>query len=213
MSEEQELQDRVSQFQEQVRELKKRFDPKDADRVIAADMAATRQQHERNGFLMASSDTLFKYEHEQRAKLDRQLSSDGANAEIKRDVLIGDFKERIAAAQPLPSQAQKHGTSGQNFLLGQILDELQVGRVHQELKGLTRGQVLDKCSASKDETDNAFVRTVEAAVLSNDLERLGIVDDANAEADVLAIPKLKAAIEQRRKARVPEYLFKLQADV
>jgi hypothetical protein len=213
MSEEQQLTDRVSQFQEEVQELGKRFNSTEADRVIAAEMAATRQQHTKNGFLMASNDTLSKYEIDQRVAYDRALSSDGTQVEIKRDVLQSELAAAIEAAQPLRSFALQYGRGTEKWLVAELLDEFKAQGVRADLRGLTRSQMLERYSRLTDDEDNTAVRLIEDAVLRNDLSRLGIVDDANAEADVIVIPKLKAAIEERRKARVPEYLHKLQADV
>ena len=208
-----EITERTAEFQQKVFQWGIRATSSEADKTIAAEMVQARQQHERNGFLMTSQDTLAKYEADQRRAYDRQLSSDGTVLEIERNVLKAEIEEAIAKAQPLQSQAQQHGTSGEKYLLGHILDELQLSRVRSELRGLTRTQVLEQYTASKDDTDNAFVRTIEAAVLANDLPRLGIVEDDNTETDVLVIPRLRDAVNARRRARVPVHLFKAQADI
>jgi hypothetical protein len=52
------------------------------------------------------------------------------------------------------------------------------------------------------------VRTIEDAALGGNLDRLGLQDDP--ERDVEAIARLKQAVTDRRKARVPAHLYELR---
>jgi hypothetical protein len=130
----------VEDFEIKTHQLGVRSTSSEADKVVEAEMAEVRSQHERNGFQMANKQPLEDYEATFRRSYDRELLASGVQLEIERDVLAAAVRDAIASAEPLKSSAQRHGTSGQNFLLAAMLDELQLARVRQEIVGLTRGQ-------------------------------------------------------------------------
>jgi hypothetical protein len=176
----------------------------DADKVVAAEMAAVTAQHQRNGLLLASPDTLRQYEGNFRKHHDQVLLAEGGQIEADREALAAEIDAAMRAAEELHSLQEYHEANTDRHLLAGILQNLEVQNVRASLVGKTRKELTDVYTVSTDDTHRTLVRLIEHAVAGGALSQLGLRDDP--EHDALSILALQTAIRQRRQARVPQSL-------
>jgi hypothetical protein len=182
-----------------------------ADAAVAQEMQAVREQHTRNGLLMTSEAALAKYEADWRVQRDREAFGKGGELELELMRASARCEEAIASCEALKSSAELHGASTSNYLMASLLDEQRHVRARGEIAGLTRLQLAELYATLRDadEASNAAIRMIEQAVVMKTLDRLGLQDDP--ASDAVAIPKLTAAVQERRRARVPSWLFEARA--
>ncbi|MGE0703607.1 MAG: hypothetical protein AB7P22_06670 [Vicinamibacterales bacterium] len=179
-----------------------------ADAAVAEEITAVKTSHTRNGYVMAGAAVLAEYEGEYRRRYDDGLRADGLRLEAQRDALAADLREAAEASQELPPSWHA-ATTTTEATQRKMLEELTTMRVKSELSGRTRTWLLDRYAQTNDRDDTTETRLIERAVRAGELDRLGIVDDPDHDAE--AIRKLQAAVNARRLARVPVELVTAQA--
>jgi hypothetical protein len=179
-----------------------------ADDKSEHEMQRVRAEHSRGGISLATDAALAEYEETWRKNFDRETLASGSTLEFDLDVASQRIADRITASEELKAPQEAHGVGTQNFLLGSILEELQVARIRGDLTGLTRQQLVDAYTEWKDDRDTTRVRLLETAVLSNGLQKLGVKDDP--ATDALAVTRLRNAVTERRRKRVEPWLYEAQ---
>jgi hypothetical protein len=185
------------------------YKPEAADAAAAQTRQTVQAEFTRDGVQLVSDAKLDEHEAKWRQEWDRKAFAEGAT--IETDLMLAEAKvaDAIQDAERLRPPQEVHGTTTEKYLLASVLDELQSASARQRLAGMTRLELVDVLAASKDDLDNALVRQIEQAALTNTLRQIGIRDDP--DTDAVAVMRLTDAVKARRQARVPAQLLEARA--
>lgn len=185
--------------------------PETADAYVARRITDLRQEFTRNGIELLDQDALASPDRKVREEYDKNLQTTLEAADKEREALEQACRAAIEASSELKSPAEEWGTGTEKFLLASILDEQQQQRVRTEIAATRASvdQIANVYKNSSDTRDSAFVRHVERAARTGTLEGLGVVFDGSVES-VAAQMRLQELIAERRRARVPAWLFEAQ---